>query len=98
MRKLLPFALAAASLAAMATFSPAQIKSLTLEEMIDVSDDSVLSISRDTDNVTGLNESVINGDPLEDVAAVQGPAGVMVRGTWLSEAEIAEGLEALTGS
>ncbi|MGB1141823.1 MAG: type IV pilus secretin PilQ, partial [Halioglobus sp.] len=32
---------------------------------IDVSDDSVLSISGDTDNVTGLNESVINGDPLE---------------------------------
>ncbi|MDZ7783135.1 MAG: type IV pilus secretin PilQ family protein [Halioglobus sp.] len=32
---------------------------------IDSSNDEILSVSGDTENVTGLNENIINGDPLE---------------------------------
>jgi imidazolonepropionase-like amidohydrolase len=38
------------------------------------------------------------GNPLEDVSAVAEPAGVMVRGTWLTEEELTERLDLLAES
>jgi imidazolonepropionase-like amidohydrolase len=39
-----------------------------------------------------------DGDPLEDVGVVAEPAGVMVRGVWLTRKELAERLERLAES
>ena len=40
---------------------------------------------------------LVNGNPLEDVGNVEHPAGVMVRGRWLSDAEIQARLEEIAG-
>jgi hypothetical protein len=41
---------------------------------------------------------LVKADPLKDVKNVRRLAGVMVRGKWISEAEIGERLNKLAGS